>query len=56
MLLCDGRPLKEKFDQLWDPLFSPDSTKLLVRAVQQGAFVRLVLPLAAATGETSCSA
>ena len=45
MVRYDNRTHSEAFDQLWDPIFSPDSTKLLIRAVQQGSFIRLVLPV-----------
>jgi uncharacterized protein YrrD len=33
----------ERFDSVWDPAFSPDGDRLLVRAVRDGKYVRHVM-------------
>ncbi len=45
-IVMDGKPWRETFTQAWSPAFSPDSRSLLIRAVQDGAFIRQVVPLA----------
>jgi hypothetical protein len=45
--VVDGRPWSESFSHLWEPVFSPDSKHLLVRGVQDGSYVRHVVPVAA---------
>lgn len=41
----DGKPVKEIFSRAWEPVFSPDSSSVLLRGIQEGALVRVVLPL-----------
>ena len=32
------------FDALWEPFFSPDGSRVLVRAVENGDYLRQVVP------------
>jgi len=41
-IILDGRAGKEIFDMLWDPVFSPDGEKILIRAVSNGKYIRKV--------------
>lgn len=43
--MVDGKPVKEIFTRAWSPIFSPDSSSVLLRGIQDGALVRIVLPL-----------
>jgi len=45
MIVVDGRIGKHSFDELWDPVFSPDGTKLLVRCVEDGKYYRRIVPV-----------
>lgn len=42
----NGRPLEATFDQVFMPAFSPDGTRLLIRALDKGTFVRIVTAVA----------
>lgn len=44
-VVMDGKPWKENFTQAWTPTFSPASNALLIRAVQDNAFIRQVVNL-----------
>jgi hypothetical protein len=35
---------------MWDPIFSPDGTRMLIRAVEDGHFVRHVVDVATGFG------
>jgi len=39
----DGKPGKDSFDALWNPIFSPDGKKILVRAIEKGIYFRKVV-------------
>ena len=41
----NGRVWAETFEKLWEPIFSPDGKTILVRGVQDDAYVRRVVPL-----------
>lgn len=45
-IIIDGKPYAEDFDQVFNPIFSPDGTKVLIRALDKGAFLRIVTPVA----------
>lgn len=49
VILLDGKPFKEDFSAAWDPQFSPDSDKLMIRAVagnaSDSAYIRHIVPL-----------
>lgn len=44
-VFIDNKPVGQTFTKAWQPAFSPDSSSLLLRGVQNGALVRCVLPL-----------
>ena len=48
-IVMDGRPVSEEFKTLWDPVFSPDGEKLLIRGVGRGEnadrYMRIVSPV-----------
>ena len=37
-------------DAAWDPVFSPDGTRLLLRTVESGHYVRRVVPVSEMAG------
>jgi len=43
-VVIDGRSSPRRYEMLWDPVFSPDGKKLLIRAVQNGRYIRSVVP------------
>ena len=49
LIMVDGQALKSSFSQVWNPCFSPDGSKLLVRGIgsddNQGNYYRQVLAL-----------
>jgi Tol biopolymer transport system component len=45
VVLLDGAPAAEAFDTAFDPVFSPDGRKLLLRGVRNGKAVRIVKQL-----------
>jgi len=40
----------ESYDMVWDPVFSPDGSKLLLRTIEGGTYFRRVMPVADITG------
>ena len=38
MITVDGTPWTESFDMVWDPVFSPDSQNVAVKAEKNGAY------------------
>ncbi len=48
-LVLDGKPLKNTYTKVWDPVFSPDSQYILLRALEGSGsdtiYTRSVLPL-----------
>ena len=49
-VVVDGKAYPESFDKCFDPAFSPDGSKVLIRAVAGGKYHRIVAPVAAFTG------
>ena len=43
--LVDNKLVKESFTKAWPPVFSSDNQKVLLKGIQNNAFVRIVLPL-----------
>ena len=46
----DGRTWARSFEALWEPVASPDGESLLVRAIEDGKYVRSVVPLTEVAG------
>jgi hypothetical protein len=44
-LVVDNRVYPREFAKVWDPTFSPDGTKMLIRAMDKDAYVRIVVTL-----------
>jgi len=44
-LAVDGVTCGEDFDMVWDPVFGPESDRLMIRAVKDGKYLRRVVPL-----------
>ncbi|MFW5836739.1 MAG: electron transfer complex subunit TmcD [Desulfovibrionaceae bacterium] len=44
-IAVNGHELEQTFETAWDPTFSPDGTKVLVRGLDQGKFLRMVVPV-----------
>ena len=42
-VVLDGKKFGEEFDRAWDPIFSPEGDKLLIRGMQDEEFVRIVV-------------
>ena len=40
----DGKVWSPWYDALWEPVFSPDGERLLIRAVENGTYLRQVVP------------
>ena len=38
----NNKEYPEDFEAVWDPIFSPDSEKVLIRAIKDGKVVRIV--------------
>jgi hypothetical protein len=49
-IVMNGKPWKRDFDQIWEPVFSPDGSKVLVRSIDGGKYIRRVLPITEITG------
>jgi len=49
-ILMNGKPWKRDCEQVWDPVFSPDGSKVLVRTIEGGRCFRRVLPITEITG------
>jgi hypothetical protein len=47
-IAVDGKVWSPWYDALWDPVFSPDGTRLLIRAVENGTYIRQVVPFGSA--------
>ena len=43
--MIDGLPVKKGLEAAWDPIFSPDGKKILLRGIEDGKYFREVLPL-----------
>ncbi|MDO9631797.1 MAG: WD40 repeat domain-containing protein [Humidesulfovibrio sp.] len=41
-LVVNGRVYPREFTKVWEPTFSPDGTKMLIRALDKDAFLRIV--------------
>jgi hypothetical protein len=41
-VVVGGRAFPREFDKVFEPTFSPDGGKLLIRAIDKGSFVRIV--------------
>jgi hypothetical protein len=39
----DDRRLPQSYEALWQPVFSPDGTRVLVRGIEKGTYRRQVL-------------
>ncbi len=48
--LLNGKAGNRSFEQLWEPLFSPDGKQVLLRYIEDGAYVREVVPVEALAG------
>jgi Tol biopolymer transport system component len=46
----DDRLWSRDCDMAWDPVFSPDGDKLLLRTIDGGTYFRRVMPVADITG------
>ncbi len=46
-IVLDGKIYPQEFSGLWDPIFSPESDKVLIRALEGNLFKRIVAPLKA---------
>ena len=40
----DGKVRGAGFEKLWDPVFSPDGTKVMLRYVEENKYYRQVIP------------
>ena len=49
-VVCDGKAYAQSFDKCFQPAFSPDGTKVLIRAIADGKLHRIVAPVEAFTG------
>lgn len=45
-VLVNGKPYKRDFEQVWEPIFSPDAAKVLIRARDGGKYLRIVADVA----------
>lgn len=48
--LLNGKVGRRSFEQLWEPLFSPDGKQVLLRYIEDGAYVREVVPVETLAG------
>jgi hypothetical protein len=46
----NGRPWPRDCDAAWDPVFSPDGERLLLRTIEGQTYFRRVLPVADIAG------
>ena len=48
-IVVNGKPFKESYKALWEPVFSPDSAKILIKGVQEDSdgekYFRQVVPV-----------
>jgi len=47
-IVINGKPYAREFDQVFEPTFSPDGKKLLIRGIDKGSVVRIVADVAQA--------
>jgi len=45
-ILVNGKPFERDFDHAWSPVFSEDGTKVLIRAIENNSYVRIVAEVA----------
>jgi hypothetical protein len=41
----DDRLWSHRCDAVWDPVFSPDSQKILLKSLEDGSYYRRVIPV-----------
>jgi hypothetical protein len=46
----DDRLWSRTCDMAWDPVFSPESDKVLLRTIEEGTYFRRVVPVTDITG------
>ncbi len=44
-IVLDGKIGKDTFDMLWEPVFSPDGDKILIRCIKNGRYYRKILTI-----------
>ena len=49
-IAVNGHLWHEGFDMAWDPTFSPDGSRLMLRTVEQGIYKRRIVPVSTITG------
>jgi hypothetical protein len=49
-IVLNDRLWKERFDMIWDPTFSPDGSRLLLRLLENGIYKRRIVPISTITG------
>jgi hypothetical protein len=42
VIVMDGKEYKETFDRAWDPIFSPEGDKVLIRGTQGEDYFRII--------------
>ena len=45
-ILVNGKPFERDFDHAWPPVFNEDGTKVLIRAIENNSYVRIVAEVA----------
>jgi hypothetical protein len=45
-VLINGKPFEKSFDRAWSPVFSEDGSKVLIRAIENNSYVRIVADVA----------
>lgn len=45
-ILVNGKAFERDFDRVWPPIFSEDGSKVLIRAIENNSFVRIVADVA----------
>jgi hypothetical protein len=43
--VVNGKPINRPCDVAWAPIFSPDGMSVLVRSIEQGKYIRRVVPV-----------
>ncbi|MBI9078934.1 MAG: WD40 repeat domain-containing protein [Pseudodesulfovibrio sp.] len=41
-VLMNGKPFGREFDRIWEPVFNEDGTKVMIRAIENNSYVRIV--------------
>lgn len=49
-IALDGKIFPQEFSELWDPIFNPESDKVLIKALDGHTFKRIVAPLKSFSG------